>query len=284
MDTYGAISTDEGQEIVVPKPGGRGKEKIPMSKITSSPKFIRGDVVRVKLGVTDADFPDIPCGGWAGTIAQVKDGDPRTYLVQLNERTLNSIHPIYHKRCERDGLEASQVWMFAEELEPDVGQSVAIELPTAIVTEPLSMDDQDDRIRAVFGLTTDDPLPMVDDDSLLAYCQYLNTKLLFPFEANYSKETGRFSRHTRRVAVISLGDPDNPWIDDMYGIFCTARLAQPMVDLNAWEKLFVYISPRRLFQVLFPLYIPLADELEIESGNPNFQLIADYGYWFWNGR
>ncbi len=278
------MSIDEIQEVAAQKLGGRVEEKIPMSKMTPSPKFSLGDVVRVKPGVTDPDFPDIPFGGWAGTIAEVEDGDLRTYLVQLNERTLKSIHPIYHKRCERDGLEASQVWMLEEDLEPDVGQSVEIEPPTAIVTESLSMDDQDDRIRAVFGLTSDDPLPVVDDDSLLAYYQYLSTKLSFPFEADYSKETGLFSRPTRRVTVISLGDPDKPWIDDMYGIFCTARLTQPKVNLRAWEKLFVYISPRRLIQVLFPLYIPLADELEIQSGNPNWQLIDDYCYWFWNGR
>ena len=181
-----------------------------MSKMTFSPKFSLGDAVRVKLGVTDPDFPDIPFGGWAGTIAAVEDGDPRTYLVQLNERTLNRIHPIYQKRCERDGLEASQVWMLEEDLEPNVGQSVEIELPTAIVTEPLSIDDQDDRIRAVFGLTSDDPLPAVDNDSLLAYYQYLITELSFPFEADYSKETDFLSYHTRRVTIINLGDPDNP--------------------------------------------------------------------------
>ena len=32
------------------------------------PRFSVGDRVRVKTGVPDPDFPDIPLGGWAGTI------------------------------------------------------------------------------------------------------------------------------------------------------------------------------------------------------------------------
>jgi hypothetical protein len=230
-----------------------------MSKTTSSPKFNVGDAVRVKPGVTDPDYPDIPFGGWAGTIAEIEGSEPITYLIQLNERTLSNIHPIYYKRCERDGLEASQVWLFKDDLEPDVGEPVAIEHPANIVTRSLSMEDQDDRIRSVFGLTSDDPLPDVDDETLLAYHQYLNANLLFPFEAEYSNELGLFRRHVGRVTVIDLGDPDNPWIDDIYGLFCSARLERQTVDL------------------------PLG-ELEVKKGKPNRQLIDDYAYWFWNHR
>ena len=230
-----------------------------MSKTESSPAFSVGDAVRVKPGVTDPDFPDIPFGGWAGTIAEIEDVEPRAYLIQLNERTLKSIHPIYHKRCERDDLEASQVWMFEEDLEPDIGEPVEIEPPTNIFTKPLSMDDQDDRIRAVFGLTSDDPLPTADDESLLAYYEYLSANLSFPFEAHYSTETGLFSSHTSHVTVVSLDDSDEPWVDDLHGLFCSARQDGRPVDL------------------------PLAD-LEVKEGKPHWQLIADYCYWFWNSR
>ena len=75
-----------------------------MSKTKSPSRFSVGDAVRVKPGVIDPDFPDIPFGGWAGTILEIGDRDPRTCLIQLNERTLKSVHPIYRKRCERDGL------------------------------------------------------------------------------------------------------------------------------------------------------------------------------------
>ena len=229
-----------------------------MAKTKAPARLGVGDSVRVKLGVTDPDFPDIPFGGWAGTILEFGDGDPRTYLIVLDEQTLKSIHPIYHKRCERDGLEADMVWLLEEDLEPDRGESVQIEQPTSIVTKPLSMDDQDDRIRAIFGLTSDDPLPESDDELLLTYYNYLVAKLSFPYEARYSFETGPFQSKTIAITVLGLLDPDDfPGDADMYGLFCQARRGDERIDL------------------------PLAD-VEVGKGNPNRQFVADYSYWFVN--
>ncbi len=227
-----------------------------MSKTKSPPKFSDGDAVRVKFGVTDPDFPDIPFGGWAGTISEVQDDDPRSYLIALNERTLKSIHPIYHKRCERDGLEADQVWMLEEDLEPDRGEPVQIEQPTNIVTKPLSMDDQDDRIRSALGLTSDDPLPEADDESLVAYYKYLAANLSFPFEVKYSFENGPFESKTFAITVLGLLDPDE-FSDDMYGLFCQARRDGERIEL------------------------PLT-EVEVGKGKPNRRLVDDYSYWFVN--
>ena len=227
-----------------------------MSKTKSPPKFSDGDAVRVKFGVTDPDFPDIPFGGWAGTISEVQDDDPRSYLIALNERTLKSIHPIYHKRCERDGLEADQVWMLEEDLEPDDGEPVQIEQPTSIVTKPLSMDDQDDRIKAILGLTSDDPLPEADDESLVAYYKYLAANLSFPFEAKYSFETGPFESKTFSITILGLLNPDDFPGDD-YGLFCQARRDGERIEL------------------------PLT-EVEVGKGNPNRRLVEDYSYWFLN--
>jgi len=38
-------------------------------------KFAVGDSVRVRIGVTDPDFPDIPLGGRVGKIAEIEDAD-----------------------------------------------------------------------------------------------------------------------------------------------------------------------------------------------------------------
>src|SRR2546423_4618606 len=46
-------------------------------------------------------------------------------------------------------------------------------LPTKISARPLNEKDQDDRVRIALGLTSNDPLPEVDDDTLLAYHRYL---------------------------------------------------------------------------------------------------------------
>ena len=38
---------------------------------SGSPRFKVGDKVRVKHGVIDPDFPDIPLGGWTGTVTEI---------------------------------------------------------------------------------------------------------------------------------------------------------------------------------------------------------------------
>ncbi len=49
----------------------------------TKPKFAIGARVRVKSGVRDTDFPDMPLGGWAGTITEIhSDG---MYTVCWNQ-------------------------------------------------------------------------------------------------------------------------------------------------------------------------------------------------------
>jgi hypothetical protein len=199
----------------------------------------------------------MPLGGWAGTIQEIhKDG---MYTVRWSRETLAAIHPVFKKRCERDGMVLEEYWLGEDDLEPDAGGPLDIEQPTEIATKPLSPKDQDDRVRMVFGLTSNDPLPDVTDETLATYHEYLSKNLSFPFEAERTSETGPFSSRTIQVKVIGLGDPDEPMIDDMYGILCEARHER---NVRA---------------------MPLG-ELEVKKGKPNRQLVADYCYWFWNYR
>src|SRR5208337_2446588 len=122
------------------------------------PRFEVGNKVRVKYGVIDPDFPDIPLGGWSGTITEVDAKPPVTFLIKWDRRTLEQIHPVYRKRCERDGLEMETMWLGEEDIEPDDGTPVSMEQPAEIKTLPLSEKDQDDRVRMALGLTHDDPL------------------------------------------------------------------------------------------------------------------------------
>ncbi len=182
------------------------------------------------------------------------------YTVRWSQETLAAIHPVFLKRCERDGMDSEQYWLGDDDLELDAGGPLTIEHPTQIRTKPLSPKDQDDRVRMVFDLTSDDPLPEVDYDTLATYREYLAKHLVFPCDASHTGETGPFSSKTTKVTVISLGDPDDEvMIDDSYGILCNAK------------------HERR------GLVLPLG-ELEVKKGKPNRQLIEDYGYWFWNNR
>ncbi len=227
-------------------------------KPPAPPKFAVGDHVRVKHGIKDVDYPDMPLGGWGGEITEIHDDG--MYTVRWSQETIDNIHPVYRKRCERDGMDVEEYWIGDDDLEPDTGEPLSIEQPGEITAKPLSRKDQDDRVRMAFGLTSNDPLPDVDDETLLACHVHLLESLSFPFEAEYTSETGPFSSRTIHVKVIGLGDPDDePMIDDTYGILCEARHERRVVTL------------------------PLG-ELEVRKSKPNRQLVADYCYWFWNYR
>lgn len=160
------------------------------------PRFEPGMKVRVNHGVRDPDFPDIPLGGWAGTVKEVEQAKGQTtYLIAWDRTTPRGMHPVYKKRCERDGLELETMWLGDEDLEPDAGTPGPIEQPTAIVTQPLSEKDQDDRVRMALGLTHDDPLPEVSRKTLLAYHRDLATNLRFPFKAPYESDGSSLTVH-----------------------------------------------------------------------------------------
>jgi hypothetical protein len=62
------------------------------------PRFEPGDKVRVRHGVRDHDFPDIPLGGWSGTVTEIIEHEGQINCVfELDERTLASIHSIYNR-------------------------------------------------------------------------------------------------------------------------------------------------------------------------------------------
>ena len=100
-----------------------------------------------------------------------------------------------------------EYWLGEDDLEPDPGGPLSIEQPTAITPRPLSADEQGDRVRMVFGLTSDDFLPGVDEDSLETYYDYLEERLSLPLEATVLPEEEDFLNPSplRRVKVVALG-------------------------------------------------------------------------------
>ena len=215
--------------------------------------FQVGDSVRVRHGVKDADYPDMPLGGWAGTVEEIHSNN--LCMIRWTEKTLAAVHTVYKNRCEKDGLEFERCGLNAEDLEPDLGDPLQIEQLQEILTQPLSPDEED-RIRMVFGLTSNDPLPDADDETLQAYQKYLSGQLVFPFKANY---TGGYGS-PEQVTVLGLGDPDDDaMLDEGYGILCEARLKKQLAVLPLWD-------------------------LEDATTDPNKQLLDDYSFWFTNWR
>jgi uncharacterized protein YodC (DUF2158 family) len=215
-------------------------------------KFKIGDRVRVKPGMSDEDHPDLPLGGWAGTISEVhKRG---MYSVRWSRDTLASIHPIYKRRCAIDGKVLEEYWLEEEDLEIDPGGPLSIEQPTKITPRPLLAKNQDDRVRMVFGLTSDDFLPAVDGDSLETYYDHLVEHMSLPAQARYwPQEDFLDPLSRRRIEVIAL-DGEIAW-DEEDGILCKIRTSEA-------EEI-----------------VPLMG-IEFRRSDPNHRLVDDFSAWF----
>ena len=220
-----------------------------------NPRFQVGNKVRVKPGISDVLFPDMPLGGWSGSVTEIiNEKGQIEYLFKLDDRTLASIHPIYRERCERQGLDFEIMSLRGEELELDDGTPVLFEQPTEIKTPPLSEKDQEDRVRLVFGLTHDDPLPNVSFETLMTYYRYLAANLKFPFFTSYLAKSGPFTRKKVIVPISRLEPPVAEEFDEecpLYGIG---------IDQDE--------------EIEFPLEV-----IELKKDDPNYRLISDYTYW-----
>jgi hypothetical protein len=225
------------------------------NKASATPRFKVGDKVRVKSGVKDPDFPEMPLGGWTGSIIEIIEHKGQINCVfELDKRTLASVHPIYKQRCEIDGLDYKFMGLVQEDIELDDGTPRAIEQPNAIVARPLSSDDQDDRVRMVFGLTHDDFVPDVNPKNLHAYYRYLLAHLTLPFRAKYRRQTGLYSSKLVRLTVTRLVDVGQYEVEESYGLIGFAKELGGSVEF------------------------PLKDVESIED-RANDALIGDYCYW-----
>ena len=94
-----------------------------------------GAKVRVKPGVSDPDFPDMPLGGWSENITQIIEHEGQINCVfELDERTLTSIH--------------GESIMANEKAKKEVNRSEFIEFEDALFD---AIDDSGNRvIRAIF--------------------------------------------------------------------------------------------------------------------------------------
>jgi hypothetical protein len=147
------------------------------------------------------------------------------------------------------------MWLREGDIEPDTGDPAAIEQPTTLRHRPLSHNNPDDRIRAIFGLTSDDPLPIVNKEHLNCYYRHLESRLALPFQAKYRVAIGPFEDRDYLVQVEGLLDPDES--DEGEGLLCEAVQRGGSVEL------------------------PLT-EIEVTAHRTNGQLIDDYSYWFTN--
>ncbi len=214
-------------------------------------RFQVGDRVRVKPGRKDPEYDDLPLGGWAGTVTHIDRYGMVT--IAWSDETLANIHPVVKKRCKRDGKMFEKHWLEEADLEPDSGGPLRMEQPQVVTPRPLSKKDPDDRVRMVFGLTSDELPPPPDDESLETYYRYLFEHLRFPFPAEYDDYSLFEPRAAERVKVKALA-PEGTW-DREDGIFCEVPTDKGRASL------------------------PLAN-LQLRRSDPNYRLVDDYIAWF----
>ena len=185
------------------------------------PTFQVGNLIQIKDGVMDLNWPDLPVGGWVGRIDKVhRQAEGPKYDVTWTSETLAQAHPIYEmlaneellNSAEYEGICESEAVLYQE------GTPIILADPgdvTHYTDRPLSPDDFIDRIRMVFGLKALDDIPWPDeDDALERYHDYLTRQLTLPFEAQYTNIDPEIAFTCEQLFL-----PDN--INDREkGIFC----------------------------------------------------------------
>ena len=126
-------------------------------------------------------------------------------------------------------MKPHRYWLDEDQLESAADETpAAMEQPTNIVTRPLSMDEPDDRIRMVFGLTSDDALPKADEQSQRQFLDYLKAHLSFPFKAEYWPASVIGPSKSGKVTVLGFADPP---LDRKEGIVCEVRKGKHEVQV-----------------------------------------------------
>ena len=216
--------------------------------------FAKGDLVRAKPGVVHDQYPDIPLGGWVGKVKRIGWLTPIGYAVHWTKPTLDQTHPVFFKRCQRDEMKPYKYWLDENQLEAAAEEApVTMEQPTNVVTRPLSTDDPDDRIRIVFGLTSDDAIPAANEDTQRRFFDYLEAHLSFPFRADYAAASVLGSDTSETVQILGFADPP---LDRKEGIVCEARKGE------------------------HEFRVPLCN-IYIHEDDPNSQYVEDYTYCLW---
>jgi hypothetical protein len=244
----------DGHDTHVPKTVSRNPRKEPMSTgddTMAQPRFQHGDRVRVKPGVRDYNYPDLPIGGWAGEIVEIDlDNEGRDFRVDWSIATLENMHRIYIERCERDDLDESTMWLAVDQLETDDGTPATVEPP---LLPEWARHAGDEQLAVIFGLGKDDPIPDTDIVWLAKYHEFLVAHLTLPFEALWEDDP------LMVVRVFELLPPTEATVEADDGLNCMIEGGEVVES------------------------VPLA-LLYVSNEHPNFQLLTDYRHWIAGGE
>ena len=103
-------------------------------------RFAVGSLVRARKGTVSPDRPDLPLGGWCGTVPQVGGG---LRLVRWSEATLETVRSLGNQTDDA-------MWLQEAALEADPGEPLCLEYGNPLDRKDCSSaTDTNDRERTM---------------------------------------------------------------------------------------------------------------------------------------
>jgi len=184
--------------------------------------FKIGDSVKVKEGIMCPDDVSVFIGGWQGRVFEIENED-NIIGIRWDSITLKQLPLEYIKRSEEEGLDWTEIYLSADEIEstsPRDTEARAEEMAEKMESkfQWLGKDEEDKRILKVIDNA---------DDEMESWNSYLRGILKFPFEAKVSEyqEQGPL-KDGDKVQVQKIIEAD-----DLYGI---------LVDVQYGRRSFVF--------------------------------------------
>jgi len=211
--------------------------------------FKIGDSVKVKEGIMCPDDVSVCIGGWQGRVFEIENED-NIIGIRWDSITLKQLPLEYIKRSEEEGLDWTEIYLSAAEIEstsPRDTEARAEEMAQKMESkfQRLEKYEEDKRILKVLDNA---------DDEIKSWNSYLRGILKFPFEAKVSEyqEQGPL-KDGDKVQVQKITEAD-----DLYGI---------LVDVQYGRRGFVF---------------PLCDLTVLDKQSANYTPVQDYCVWFAN--
>ncbi len=230
-----------------PSPSQQGEPEFP---------FKVGESVAVKQGVQDPDFGD-DMSGWQGRVVKIEEfsSEPSIVTIQWDSLTLQNMPRTSIERAEKQGLDWSEMNLYATELEGAIARD-SLEDITVTIREIAShvgwlhLDEEGERIQKVL----DGIDPQDEDACLEIWFKHLEKTLTFPFEAELTEHDHYGPIHAGdTIRVIGMNE-----VFEDYGI---------LVDVQ---------NDRKTYQ------LPLADLKVKDKRATQCQVVMDYAVWFAN--
>lgn len=129
--------------------------------------------------------------------------------------------------------------------------------PSLPWTRLMLIREDERRIAKILGVKRGEELPHVSNKTLKIYHYYLTKNLSFPFNAEYSEETGPLEDAYYDIKVTGLLESEESPDLEFWGLFCKGKRGRRKME------------------------IPLA-EVTVKQEDKNKELVGDYCMWFCN--